>query len=66
MLLKSIVLAAATALSFAVMPAQAEVSLEACAGKISQANRGGLGVLQPCCYKTCGYIGGKRFCFCSC
>jgi hypothetical protein len=66
MLFKSIVLAAATALSFAAMPAQAEVSYEACASKFSQANRGGLGVLQPCCYKQCVYIYGKKFCSCSC
>ena len=66
MLLKSIVLAAATVLSFAVMPAQAEVSYEACAAKLSTAKRGSLGVLQPCCYKECVYIYGKKFCYCSC
>ena len=66
MLFRSIVLAAAAALSFAVAPAQAEVSYEACAAKFSSANRGGLGVLQPCCYKECVTIQGKRFCFCSC
>lgn len=65
MLFRSILLAAATALSVAAMPAQAEISLEACAGKL-QTNRGGLGVLQPCCYKECVTIQGKRFCFCSC